>query len=134
MFRNGWLKAIFIAVLAIAVVLAGYILGGATAKAETAFARVEVYWQGAYCIDVVMVTGRVDRPCGGHETYTTYVNPGDDTGIDPIMGEASRISCSFYLNGSLEYYDEAYAGDGTDVRCIRNITPYQTPFQNGLFT
>lgn len=121
----------FCVIFGAALAMAGFILSGA-AKADSSTARVEVYWTGANCIDIQHATGEVVTRCGG---YASFVNPstgpGWTTGVDPIMGAASQISCSFYLNGSLEYVDMAFAGDGTDVNCIREII-YVGP-QNGMY-
>lgn len=110
---------------------AGMLLSGA-AKADSAdYARVEVYWAGTPCIDILQATGVRQTVCGGSATFTAVTGPGRTIGIDPIMGAASSISCLFYLNGTLDYVDLAYAGDGTDVNCIRSL--YIEPVQNGMY-
>ena len=37
---------------------------------------------------------------------------------DPVMGDASWISCEIWGEGELAYMDHAFAGDGTDVNCL----------------
>lgn len=131
MTKHRLLILLFCVIFGAALALAGFILSGA-AKADSAdYVRVEVYWSGANCIDIQQATGLVQTICGGHETFTAISGPGRTVGIDPIMGAASQISCSFYLNGSLEYVDMAFAGDGTDVNCIREI--YVRGPQNGMY-
>lgn len=122
---------LFCVIFGAALALAGFILSGA-AKADSAdYVRVEVYWSGTDCIGVYQATGERQIICGGHETFTAISGPGRTVGIDPVMGQASQISCSFYLNGSLDYVDMAFAGDGTDVNCIRTI--YIPAPQNGMY-
>lgn len=99
------------------------------AKGE--MARVEVFWTGAPCIDVVQATGYRQTVCGGTANFFGMTYAGESIGVDPIMGDATSISCTFYLDGRIEYFDLAVRGDGTDVNCILDIS-YKIP-QNGRF-
>ena len=78
-----------------------------------------VQWSGAECIDMTSVytTG---YGCGGSWVLDESVPTGADFGVDPIMGNASWISCQVIVDGVVAYTDYASAGDGTDVNCLRN--------------
>ena len=101
------------------------------AKSDSGSARVEVVWTGAPCIDVVHATGRYQTICGGAWTFYGAAESGYATGVDPIMGDATSISCTFYLDGYMEYYDLALRGDGTDVNCLRYV--YDVAPKNGMY-
>ena len=117
-----FLWAIGVGILTLALIIAVTIL--ATPKARADFARVELYWTGTPCIEVVQATGWRQWVCNYRATFTAYTGPGMTIGVDPIMGNANYIACAFWLNGDLEYRDSAFAGDGTDVNCILDIVSF----------
>lgn len=96
--------------------------GVAPANASVSFVRTEVYWEGAFCIDVTLSNGVTKAVCNpnGHYTYTEgNVWPGDAIGADPIMGSASWLGCTMYVDGVVAWRSAAYAGDGYDANCLR---------------
>lgn len=104
----------------------------ASARADTVgSARVEVFWTDTNCIRVIDATGKEFYPCGGSATFVSPAISGTKTGVNPIMGSATTISCTFYLNGLIEYTDLAIRGDGTDVNCILQI--YDRVPENGRY-
>lgn len=92
-----------------------------TPKAKASWAEVYVSWSGTHCIDLRQATGQIITRCGGYAAFQASTGPGMTIGIDPIMGNASWIDCTFFLDGELEWTDSAYRGDGTDVNCILDI-------------
>lgn len=97
----------------------------APAHADDSFVRTTVNWAGTSCIDVTISNKYstytfTKAVCGGSYTLTEgNVWPGDWIGIDPIMGSADYIECRMWINGVLSWSDAAYAGDGSDVNCLR---------------
>lgn len=106
------------AIIAFLILLAAYVF---TPKAKASYAEVYVTWGGAHCIDMRQATGEIITRCGGSASFDGTTGPGRTIGIDPIMGNADWIDCSFFLDGELEWTDSAYRGDGTDVNCILDI-------------
>jgi hypothetical protein len=106
------------------VVLGGGILAP-PANASGAFVRTEVTWTGAACIDVTLSDTSstytyTKGVCSGSYVLTeSNVWPGDWIGVDPIMGSASYIECTMWIDGYLAWQDDAARGDGTDVNCLR---------------
>src|SRR4051812_5436351 len=106
---------------AIAAVAAATVALGLAAPAHADhFVRTEVSWTGAPCIEVyvsnVTATTFVPRvACGGSYVYTEgNVWYGDQIGVDPVMGSASYIECTMWIDGVMSWSDAAVAGDGSD--------------------
>lgn len=97
------------------------------AAADVSFVRTEVEWAGAACIDMTFNDAAslytyTKAVCSRNGTYSlteSNVWPGDEIGVDPIMGAAGYIQCRVYINGVLAWSDSAYRGDGSDVNCRR---------------
>lgn len=120
--RNQIVGAFSITVLIMVLLYAIYVICAPKAEANYGSANVEVFWTGTPCIEVMVATGQTQTVCGGyHNFYNHNAVPGITTGVDPIMGSATSISCTFFLNGYVEYFDYAERGDGTDVNCLRAI-------------
>ncbi|MDV3135334.1 hypothetical protein [Mycobacterium sp. 29Ha] len=85
------------------------------------FVRTEVAWTGAPCIAIYHAwLAETRSACGGRYTYTEgNVYPGDQIGLDPIMGAASYIECKMWIDGVLSWSDAALRGDGSDASCSR---------------
>jgi len=88
------------------------------------YTKTMVQWGGSSCINVQ------EANVYGYSTYCGFGNAwelnetpyvGQNLGLDPIMGNASWISCQVYVDGRLDYSDFASAGDGTDVNCTRSM-------------
>lgn len=112
------------AVLVLAGALAlGGLISAPQAKADY-FVRTEVAWTGAPCIAITKAwSGETQAYCGGYASFTEgNVWPGDQIGVDPIMGAASYIECKLFINGVLSWADAAVRGDGSDVSCARTKT------------
>jgi hypothetical protein len=77
-----------------------------------------IYWTGTSCIQMNSPGGS-GTACGGSWEVPQQVYRGQDFGVDPVMGNASWISCEIWVEGELAYMDHAFAGDGTDVNCLR---------------
>lgn len=107
-------------VLALGVALSLAVPPEANADADY-FVRTEVAWTGAPCIAIYQAwSGETRTYCGGHASFTEgNVWPGDQIGVDPIMGAASYIECKLFINGVLSWSDAAVRGDGSDVSCSR---------------
>lgn len=119
-----------IAAAAIFVVAAVIFVAGvlsAPAQASASFVRTVVYWEDSYCIDVVIsdkfsTYTYTKSVCNSIHEYTlteSNVWPGDWIGMDPIMGSASWIGCTMWIDGVVSWRSAAYAGDGYDVNCLR---------------
>jgi hypothetical protein len=86
----------------------------------------QIYWTGTNCILVesaqqynpsYAATGTV---CGGTWRFSEgNIWPGDLFGANPIMGNASYIECAVFRGGVRVWSDSAFAGDGSDVNCLR---------------
>jgi hypothetical protein len=105
--------------------LAAAVLFAPPAHASGHYVRTLVSWEGAPCIDVTYSDPTSSYTftravCGGSYTRTeSNVWGGDWIGVDPIMGSASFIACDMWIDGVLSWTDSAYAGDGSDVNCLR---------------
>lgn len=115
-----------VAAAAAALAATGISLAAAAPAHADSFVRTTVTWVGADCILIYHGWNGVAKPvCNPSGTYTyTEGNawPGDQIGLDPIMGSASYIDCKMWINGVLSWSDAAYAGDGSDVTCHRILT------------
>ena len=85
-----------------------------------------IYWTGAPCIQVESAQkynpsySTTDAICGGSWRFSEgNIWPGDLFGANPIMGSASYIECAVFRGGAMVWSDNASAGDGTDVNCLR---------------
>lgn len=115
----AWFVAMIVAAIFI---IWGLFFGNPVANASNGSTRVEVFWLGTPCIDVMHITGLRQTICGGYEVfYNNESYPGITTGVDPIMGNASSILCKVYVNGEFQFSDFASNGDGTDVNCFVDI-------------
>jgi hypothetical protein len=58
---------------------------------------------------------------GNHHEEDNHGNiwPGDLFGANPTMGSASYIECAVFRGAAMVWSDNAFAGDGTDVNCLR---------------
>ena len=93
----------------------------ANAYGYTAYNVVE--WGGASCITIVQpnIYGGLssDVVCGGRVTWDQATVSGGRLGSDPVIGNASWVSCAVYVNGSLHDSDFVTNGDGRDANCLR---------------
>ncbi|AGB21679.1 hypothetical protein Mycsm_01262 [Mycobacterium sp. JS623] len=99
----------------------------ATVGTVTAFTRID--WAGTRCIE--LRSARSNNPTqwgsgtvcsdNGSWEYSEHPVSGNLVGGDPVMGDATWISCKLYLNGKLNFSARANAGDGTDVNCLRKL-------------
>jgi hypothetical protein len=98
-----------------------------TVGSVTAFTRID--WAGTRCIEMSSARSNDPNQSGsgtvcsdnGSWEYSEHPVSGNLVGGDPVMGDATWISCKLYLNGKLNYSDRADAGDGTDVNCLRKL-------------
>lgn len=100
------------------------------AQAAGADVTTLVRWQGSQCLAVTQadsynntythtVCDPHDYVFGSYSLTEHNVWSGDTIGIDPIMGAATYIECTMWVNGVFEYFDKAVAGDGHDATCLR---------------
>ena len=97
---------------------------------ENAYAYTTVTWGGTACIEhsgasngnpYVLGHGETCMPYS-HTAYWDEVrSSGQLIGVDPIMGNASWISCTITIDGRFSYSDYASRGDNTDVNCLRVV-------------
>ena len=94
-----------------------------SAQAQVSYdATTRILWKGAECIQLQFPGGDSGSTCGKYQSYyemSQQVYRGQDFGVDPVMGNASWISCEIWVDGQFAYGDRAFAGDGTDVNCLR---------------
>lgn len=92
--------------------------------------RTLVSWTGTGCIDITspQIANRyfltTETICDPNDQagYIAFQLPGEWIGADPIMGNATTISCEVYIDGVLSYVDLAVRGDGSDVNCLGTLT------------
>jgi len=111
----------------VAVGVGAALIAAPVAQADNGLdATTYVYWRGANCIQVESAqvynptNSTVDMLCGGSQRFSEgNIWPGDLFGANPVMGDASYIECAVYRGGMQVWSDYAFAGDGTDVTCLR---------------
>lgn len=101
------------------------------------FVRTVIFWTGAPCIDVEgpqiankyqLTTNTICWPT--HEGgYIAYQAEHEYIGANPIMGNATSISCQVYVDDMLVKSSIATKGDGTDVNCLGTLVE----IEKGLF-
>jgi len=120
-----WKLAVYVALVAAFAAALG--LSGATDARASSYAHTVVSWGGTDCITTTGAQEfnryRLSVPTWQCSPFHTLVwdegaLPGAWIGVDPIMGDATWISCSID-DGWNTYTDFARAGDGTDVSCLR---------------
>lgn len=94
--------------------------------------RTDIHWGGTLCIEVESATmgdeyrstsvDTICSPAGSRDFIQSRVKVGMVFGANPIMGNASWISCQVYRGDVQILADYAQAGDGTDVNCLRRAT------------
>ena len=93
----------------------------ANAYGYTAYNVVE--WGGAPCITIVQpnIYGTLssDVVCGGSVGWDQATVSGGRLGSDPIIGNASWVSCEVWVDGRLADSDFVTNGDGRDANCLR---------------
>jgi hypothetical protein len=109
-----------LAAVGIAVAASATTLGvAAPANAQLSwYTKTVVRWTGASCIQLDYPGGS-GGACGGGWEIPHQVVRGQEFGVDPVMGDANWIFCEVWIEGQVVYSDYAYAGDGTDVNCLR---------------
>ena len=106
---------------AAALAVAGAVGVAAPAQAGTAHITTVVTWTGPdNWLEITYPNGNWIQY--GHFAATQdYASSGQLVGVDPIMGNADRITCSLFVNNQLVVSDSANAGDGTDANCLRTL-------------
>ncbi len=114
--------------------MAAMAFAAATVAAPAAVADVglpattDIHWAGTPCIQIASAARldptqtAVDTVCSadGNWSFTEgNIWPGDAFGADPIMGDAGYIECGVFRGGVQVWSDSAFAGDGSDVTCLR---------------
>lgn len=87
-----------------------------------------IHWRGTPCI-VLESASRTNatqtafdticRADGSWSFTEGNIWPGDAFGANPLMGDAGYVECGVFRGGQMVWSDSAFAGDGTDVTCLR---------------
>jgi len=100
---------------------------------QTVRAVTRVEWSGSNCVQAYgasqsnpYLIGAPVWACDGNGSphwaeWVEYRGSGQVVGIDPEMGANDWIKCTLWINGRVEYADQATAGNGHQVSCLRVV-------------